>query len=174
MKRAISIFFVLLVFLSFTSGCSSSESEDTEATATSEASDSQESSHSGEDSDSFSGESEGSEKEGEKSGVITVGGSTALQPLITMAVGKFMESGEFKGAITINGSNSLAGLSEVGEGSVNVGMSDISPEQAGIDGTGLTDNQVAIVAIGVVVSKDVAANPDGYIRIRLKVFIPVP
>ena len=58
--------------------------------------------------------------------------------------------------------------------SVNVGMSDISPEQAGIDGTGLTDNQVAIVAIGVVVSKDVPPTLTDISASDLKVFIPVP
>lgn len=157
MKRAFCIFLVLLVFLTFMSGCSSSKSDESEASAAPESSSSEEDS-SEEDSGSSSEESGESGKEDEKKGVITVEGSSSLQPLITMAVGKFMEKGEFKGAVTINGSNSIKGLSEVGAGSVNVGMSAISPEQAGIDGTGLTDNQVAIVAIGVVVSKDVAAN----------------
>ena len=87
-----------------------------------------------------------------------MGGSTALQPLLTMAVSEFMDEEEFKGIITINGSDSIQGLEDVVAGRIDIGTSDISPEQAGIDGAGLVDNQIAIVAVGIAVSSDVATN----------------
>lgn len=155
MKRAFLIILAVFIFFTCAGGCGKSGSdEETESSPSSESSDSKEKSSSEGGSDSSS---EGSEED-KKSGVITIEGSTSLQPLLTMAVGKFTESEEFKGAVIINGSDSIMGLKGADVGTLQIAMSDISPEQAGIDGSGLVDHQVAIVAIGVVVSKDVAAN----------------
>lgn len=150
MRKVLALILAVLIILTFISGCANdSEPDDAESSSTPETS----------ESSSPDPSSESSEQgEDEKSGVITVEGSTALQPLITMAIGKFTEDNEFKGTVTINGSNSKEGLERTVDGKASVGMSDLSPEQAGIDGTELVDHQVAIIAIGVAASKDVAAN----------------
>ena len=91
-------------------------------------------------------------------GDITASGSTALQPLLTLAVDTFKTGKNFTGSVTINGGGSGTGLTDVAAGTVNIGDSDVTPEQAGKDGTGLVDHQVAVVAVGIAVSDDVAAN----------------
>jgi phosphate transport system substrate-binding protein len=90
------------------------------------------------------------------SGDITADGSTALQPLLEKAVDPFKAAKGFTGSVTINGGGSGTGLTDVAAGTVNIGNSDVTPEQAGKDGTGLVDHQVAVVAVGIAVSKDVA------------------
>ncbi|SHI07632.1 phosphate transport system substrate-binding protein [Sporobacter termitidis DSM 10068] len=91
-------------------------------------------------------------------GNITADGSTALQPLLTLAVDPFKAATGFTGSITINGGGSGQGLTDVASGTVNIGNSDVTPEQAGKDGTGLVDHQVAVVAVGIAVSSDISAN----------------
>lgn len=91
-------------------------------------------------------------------GNITMSGSTALQPLLNLAVDPFKSAKSFSGSITINGGGSGQGLTDVAAGTVNVGNSDVTPEQAGKDGTGLVDHKVAVVAVGIAVSPDVSAN----------------
>lgn len=88
-------------------------------------------------------------------GNITMSGSTALQPLLNLAVDPFKAAKSFNGSITINGGGSGQGLTDVSAGTVNIGNSDVTPEQAGKDGTGLIDNKVAVVAVGIAVSADV-------------------
>lgn len=88
-------------------------------------------------------------------GNITMSGSTALQPLLNLAVDPFKAAKGFTGSITINGGGSGQGLTDVSAGTVNIGNSDVTPEQAGKDGAGLVDNKVAVVAVGVAVSADV-------------------
>ncbi len=89
------------------------------------------------------------------SGNITMSGSTALQPLLSLAVDPFKAAKGFTGSITINGGGSGQGLTDVSAGTVSIGNSDVTPEQAGKDGTGLVDNKVAVVAVGIAVSSDV-------------------
>jgi len=60
--------------------------------------------------------------------------------------------------ITIDGGSSGQGLADVAAGKTDIGASDVAPEQLGLDGTGLVDHQVAIVAVGVAASKDVSEN----------------
>ncbi|UOO37111.1 substrate-binding domain-containing protein [Oscillospiraceae bacterium CM] len=91
-------------------------------------------------------------------GSITASGSTALQPLLTLAIDPFKAATKFDGSVTINGGGSGTGLTDVAAGTVNIGDSDVTPEQAGKDATGLVDHQVAVVAVGIAVSSDVAAN----------------
>lgn len=103
----------------------------------------------------------GSSEDEDKKGNIVLSGSTALQPLLTQAVDPFKSKNKFTGAITVNGGSSLQGLTDVAAGAVDVGMSDLSPQQAGMDDTGLVDHQAAVVLIGVAVSKDVAEDLQG-------------
>jgi phosphate transport system substrate-binding protein len=77
---------------------------------------------------------------------------------LTQAVDSFKSKKKFTGAITINGGGSGQGLIDLASGAVDIGCSDISPAQAGREEAGLVDHQVAIVAVGIVVSSDVAAN----------------
>jgi phosphate transport system substrate-binding protein len=93
-----------------------------------------------------------------KKGNIAAGGSTALQPLLTQAAGTFKSEKDFTGVITIDGGSSGQGLADVAAGKTDIGASDVAPEQLGLDGTGLVDHQVAIVAVGVAASKDVSEN----------------
>lgn len=156
-----AIIFAVIFQIMCLSGCSSGDSS---SEGQSSPSGSQSGSSSGSSSDSSSGSSSGSSEGGTvpsedpKSGIISAGGSTALQPLLTQAVNPFTSSKEFKGSITINGTNSVQGLIDVSAGKIDIALSDISPEQAGKDGMGLVDHQVGIVGIGVVVSADVASN----------------
>ena len=89
-------------------------------------------------------------------GSITASGSTALQPLLNLAVTPFKTATSFNGSITINGGGSGTGLTDVAAGTVNIGNSDVTAEQAGKDATGLVDHKVAVVAVGIAVSPDVA------------------
>jgi len=82
-------------------------------------------------------------------------GSTALQPLAAQAGEMYTE--EHAGAsITVQGGGSGAGLSQVGQGGVTIGDSDIFAEQKdGVDAAKLLDHKVAVVGITPVVNKDV-------------------
>ena len=91
-------------------------------------------------------------------GDITASGSTALQPLLEKAKDPFKAAKNYTGSITINGGGSGQGLTDVAAGTVSIGNSDVTPEQAGKDGTGLVDHQVAVVAVGIAVSADVATS----------------
>jgi phosphate transport system substrate-binding protein len=93
-----------------------------------------------------------------KKGNIAAGGSTALQPLLTQAAGTFKSDKGFTGVIAVDGGSSGQGLSDVAAGKTDIGASDVAPEQLGLDGTGLVDHQVAIVAVGVAATKDVSEN----------------
>ncbi|HEU5138608.1 MAG TPA: substrate-binding domain-containing protein, partial [Bacillales bacterium] len=85
-------------------------------------------------SDNSGGQEEGSTagSNGQMSGKIIVGGSSALQPLAAATAKKFMK--EHQGVqIQIQGGGSGTGLSEVAAGNFNIGMSDIFAEaKAGI------------------------------------------
>jgi phosphate transport system substrate-binding protein len=93
-----------------------------------------------------------------KKGNIAAGGSTALQPLLTQAAGTFKSDKGFTGVIAVDGGSSGQGLSDVAAGKTDIGASDVAPEQLGLDGTGLVDHQVAIVAVGGAATKDVSEN----------------
>ncbi|WP_010630418.1 phosphate ABC transporter substrate-binding protein [Sporolactobacillus vineae] len=86
------------------------------------------------------------------SGKLTIGGSTALQPLAAQAAKEFMDKNPGV-QIDVQGGGSGTGLSEVSAGNFNIGMSDIFAENGkNIDAKALTDNKVAVVGMTAAVN----------------------
>jgi phosphate transport system substrate-binding protein len=89
-------------------------------------------------------------------GSITTSGSTALQPLIDAAGKQYAK--ECPGAvITVNGGGSGTGLSQVAQGAVQIGESDVTAESklTAADAAKLVDHIVAKQGWIVVTNKDV-------------------
>jgi phosphate transport system substrate-binding protein len=90
------------------------------------------------------------------SGSITVAGSTALQPLVDAAAKQYVAA--CPGAtITVNGGGSGTGLSQVSQGAVQIGNSDVTAESKlpASDAGKLVDHVVAKQGWIVVTNKDV-------------------
>ncbi|MFX3618051.1 MAG: phosphate ABC transporter substrate-binding protein [Sporolactobacillus sp.] len=86
------------------------------------------------------------------SGKLTIGGSTALQPLAAQAAKEFMDKNP-NVQIDVQGGGSGTGLSEVSSGNFNIGMSDIFAENGkSIDASKLKDYQVAVVGMTAAVN----------------------
>ena len=91
------------------------------------------------------------------SGTITAVGSTALQPLCEAAAEQFME--ENPGVqITVQGGGSGQGVTQIAQGAVQIGNSDVFAEAKLKDSSDISkiaDNKVCIVGMGPIVNADV-------------------
>ena len=104
---------------------------------------------------------EGDAAEGEASdaalaGSISCSGATSFQPLVEKAADAFMEA-NLDVSIAISAGGSGQGLSQVAEGSVQIGRSDVFAEEKleADQLEGLVDNQVCIVGMGPIVNANV-------------------
>ena len=91
------------------------------------------------------------------SGQITGDGSSALQPLIKQAAAEFDQANGTHSSINAGGSGK--GLTDVANGAVQIGMSDLfaADKLTAGQASSLTDHQVAVVAFTLVVSNDISS-----------------
>lgn len=93
-------------------------------------------------------------------GTITAVGSTALQPLCEAAAEQFMQ--ENPGVqITVQGGGSGQGITQIAQGAVQIGNSDVFAEAKVKDSSDLskiTDHKVCIVGMGPIVNPDVTVD----------------
>ncbi|OXS62956.1 phosphate ABC transporter substrate-binding protein [Rossellomorea vietnamensis] len=101
-------------------------------------------------------ENAGDDKKGsETSGSIVVSGSSAMQPLVAAAAEEFMAENP-DADIQVNAGGSGTGLSQVSEGSVQIGNSDVfAEEKEGIPADELVDHKVAVVGMTAAVNPNV-------------------
>ena len=91
----------------------------------------------------------------ELSGSLTISGSSAMQPLVAAAAEEFMAKNP-KVDIQVNAGGSGTGLSQVAEGSVQIGNSDVfAEEKEGIPADQLVDHKVAVVGMTAAVNPKV-------------------
>lgn len=97
-------------------------------------------------------------KKDEMSGQLVSAGSTALQPLVDEAAKQFTTKHP-SAQITVNPGGSGAGLTQVSDGSVQIGNSDIfANEKSGIDASALEDHKVCVVGFATVVNPAVGVD----------------
>ena len=103
---------------------------------------------------------EGTEGEGTDTvslvGSISCSGATSFQPLVEKARDAFQDANPDV-SVAISGGGSGQGLSQVAEGSVQIGRSDVFAEEKleADQLEGLVDNQVCIVGMGPIVNAGV-------------------
>ncbi|MGG3563918.1 phosphate ABC transporter substrate-binding protein [Neobacillus rhizosphaerae] len=91
----------------------------------------------------------------ELSGSLVISGSSAMQPLVAAAAEEFMSENP-KVDIQVNAGGSGTGLSQVAEGSVQIGNSDVfAEEKEGIPANQLVDHKVAVVGMTAAVNPKV-------------------
>ena len=90
------------------------------------------------------------------SGSISCSGATSFQPLVEAAANDFMDANPDV-SIAISAGGSGQGLSQIAEGSVQIGRSDVYAESKleADQCEGLVDNQVCIVGMGPIVNAEV-------------------
>ncbi|MGG3470009.1 phosphate ABC transporter substrate-binding protein [Neobacillus pocheonensis] len=95
------------------------------------------------------------EEKKELSGSLVVSGSSAMQPLVAAAAEEFMAANP-NVDIQVNAGGSGTGLSQVAEGSVQIGNSDVfAEEKEGIPADQLVDHKVAVVGMTAAVNPKV-------------------
>ncbi|WP_077308646.1 phosphate ABC transporter substrate-binding protein PstS family protein [Terribacillus halophilus] len=89
---------------------------------------------------------------------IVVSGSSAMQPLVAAAAEKYKEENP-DADIQVNAGGSGAGLSQVQEGSVAIGNSDVfAEEKEGIDADAIVDHKVAVVGMTAAINPEVGVD----------------
>ncbi|MEH7118775.1 phosphate ABC transporter substrate-binding protein [Neobacillus vireti] len=95
------------------------------------------------------------EEKKELSGSLSISGSSAMQPLVAAAAEEFMAQNP-KVDIQVQAGGSGTGLSQVAEGSVQIGNSDVfAEEKEGVPADQLVDHKVAVVGMTAAVNPKV-------------------